>query len=441
MKQKKRVFKIILTLVCCLCVFLGSGVESRAEDGLLSGEFTHNGIEYVYSYVNSFQGLNSGGYVFNYTVDYPVYAVCYYNPSVSNKKTVIVFSYEPNILRWTDSGNSRSASFYNVNGVYAYYIGDFFTSISLVATVSDIGYSNFETAFSAYMKSDEFNDLLTPPWEPDFNNYYHEDTDRWLNDLRAQVEDNTLYATWDGLAGIGLHVLEGYENMFVQFHLQFIDDKGTTDISDDEYTDLYDFYTELELNEFSVDLSEFDVPEGYRLWCMWAEPYWYFNDDINSTMFKGKLSYLFFDKDGMSDAPLIKDTGDIYNPLDPNLSNWNAITNFTGDYFYNMGNVMNNTFNNWDSTSMDESNRYLGDSLDNYGNHENAIVNQVSNNLEGFEFDYYLSFSDKVNAGIAFGSSLINKFFTVSGDFTILFVVGCVMVFIFVVVGIWRFSK
>lgn len=438
MKQKKRVFKIILTLVCCLCLFLGSGVESRAEDVPLVGTFEVDGKEYFYTYITTFEETFSNGYVMRFTVDTPCYALCFLESSGGMRTHI--FSYTSNTVRWTDGGSNRSIDFYNKNGIY-YYTMDNVMSYNLPVSANIGNSSVLLDAFINYMKSENFNDLLTPPWEPDFNNYYHEDTDRWLNDLRAQVEDNTLYATWDGLAGIGLHVLEGYENMFVQFHLQFIDDKGTTNISDDEYTDLYDFYTELELNEFSVDLSEFDVPEGYRLWCMWAEPYWYFNDDINSTMFKGKLSYLFFDKDGMSDAPLIKDTGDIYNPLDPNLSNWNAITNFTGDYFYNMGNVMNNTFNNWDSTSMDESNRYLGDSLANYGNHENAIFNQVSNNLEGFEFDYYLSFSDKVNAGIAFGSSLINKFFTVSGDFTILFVVGCVMVFIFVVVGIWRFSK
>lgn len=439
MKQKRRVIKFILALVCCLCVFLGSGVESRAEEEFVprSGTFEVDGVDYQYCLTMGYRvDFTSGGY-FVFSANEPFYLVSGYQ--VNTGKTIVgCFSYNPLTLIRND-GSTWNLNYWN--GVY-YLSSSGNMTVNMPTsnfTSGDIEY--LSKAFVAYMKSDEFNDLLTPPWEPDFNNYYHEDTDRWLNDLRAQVENNTLYATWDGLAGIGLHVLEGYENMFVQFHLQFIDDKGTTNISDDEYTDLYDFYTELEFNEFSVDLSEFDVPEGYRLWCMWAEPYWYFNDDINSTMFKGKLSYLFFDENGMSDAPLIKDTGDIYNPLDPNLSNWNAITNFTGDYFYNMGNVMNNTFNNWDSTSMDESNRYLGDSLANYGNHENAIVNQVSNNLEGFEFDYYLSFSDKVNAGIAFGSSLINKFFTVSGDFTILFVVGCVMVFIFVVVGIWRFSK
>lgn len=438
MKQKRRVINFILTLVCCLCVFLGSGVESRAEEEFVprSGTFEVDGKEFHYYYITDFVSYNNGQLQNTWHRDEPVYFI-YYKSGSTNVWAAVSFN-NSSMLR---GGKTYIEPSFR-NGLYMFFsTGSNQTTDFPIEDSENNNIYYLVDQFISYMKSDDFNDLLTPPWEPDFNHYYHEDTDRWLNDLRAQVEDNTLYATWDGLAGIGLHVLEGYENMFVQFHLQFIDDKGTTNISDDEYTDLYDFYTELEFNEFSVDLSEFDVPEGYRLWCMWAEPYWYFNDDINSTMFKGKLSYLFFDEDGMSDAPLIKDTGDIYNPLDPNLSNWNAITNFTGDYFYNMGNVMNNTFNNWDSTSMDESNRYLGDSLANYGNHENAIVNQVSNNLEGFEFDYYLSFSDKVNAGIAFGSSLINKFFTVSGDFTILFVVGCVMVFIFVVVGIWRFSK
>lgn len=437
MKQKKRVFKIILTLVCCLCVFLGSGMESRAEEEFepRSGTFEFAGNTYTYYCLMGYRTSYD-----NFEFTEPAYGFSFI---CDGKYGVIFLSKEYLQYRGQNISTGNYGGYGDFSNRGDYYelspIGKTTVNFPIPQECPSGQYNNLLNSFREYFMSDEFNDLY--PFIPDFNHYYHEDTDRWLNDLRAQVEDNTLYATWDGLAGIGLHVLEGYENMFVQFHLQFIDDKGTTNISDDEYTDLYDFYTELELNEFSVDLSEFDVPEGYRLWCMWAEPYWYFNDDINSTMFKGKLSYLFFDEDGMSDAPLIKDTGDIYNPLDPNLSNWNAITNFTGDYFYNMGNVMNNTFNNWDSTSMDESNRYLGDSLANYGNHENAIVNQVSSNLEGFEFDYYLSFSDKVNAGIAFGSSLINKFFTVSGDFTILFVVGCVMVFIFVVVGIWRFSK
>lgn len=478
MIQKKRVINYILFVVCCLCVFFGSGMKSRAvpqekfvyrtideyhEGGLNAAltfttedslSYSSDNMTEIKSFVFHVNGGNDYyAWIYSeekYEVTYCVYKYKYYPDgtlrSVEYDQTLSVAG---NPITLSDGsiiytyGNCFPVS-KGFNNSYEKSEILFYSNLYNVSEFSNNGISALNEVLVSRIKPEieiEVPEPEEPEFVPDFDNYYHEDTDRWLNDLRASVEDGTLYATWDGLAGEGLHVLEGYQNMYVQFHLQFIDDKGTSSIADDEYTTLYDFYTELELNEFSVELSDFDVPEGYRLWVMYAEPYWYFNDDVNSTMFKGKLSYLFFDENGVSDKPLIKDTGDIYNPLDPNLSNWNAITNFTGDYFYNMGNVMNQTFNNWDSSGMNASNDKLNNSLQGFSQQEDVIFNQVSNNLSGFEFDNYLSFGDKVTNGISFGAGLINKFFEVSDDLTILFVVGCVMVFVFIVVGIWRFSK
>lgn len=430
MSKKRRVINFILSFVCCLCVFFGSCMKSRALEYPVNGKYDNIN----YSFTDSFDMYFYGGSgVKNYKFSIPVHVcIAQYN----NQYEFIACSLE----NFGCNGTVAYSGLYDGRTVYWYTESGSANNLSFsipvnITTSSNNAYNIINSIFWNYYISENFDDLKE--FVPDFDNYYHEDTDRWVNDLRANVEEDILYSTWNGLAGEGLHVLEGYENIYVQFHLQFIDDKGTASIEDDEYTNLYDFYTELAHNEFSVELSSFEVLEGYRLWAMYAEPYWYFNDDVNSTLFKGKLTYLFFDENGVSDAPLIKDTGDIYNPLDPNLSNWNAITNFTGDYFYNMNNVINN----WDSSGMDASNEKLNNSLQGFSQQEDAILNQVSNNLTGFDFDEYLTFGDKVTNGIAFGSGLINKFFEVSGDLTILFVVGCVMVFVFIVVGIWRFSK
>lgn len=432
MRQKKRVINFILAVVCCVCLFLGSGVVSSAAEPA-GGTFEYNGNTYIYDYLNYFHtGLSYVSYsenVFSCVVGYgntiQVYSIGLNSYTCSDKNFTwqsVEFAVDDNTLYAFET----NMSFGTIEGC----------NVNWVSNNADV--QGVLHAFSDYFLNVVYPELTE--FKPDFRNYYHEDTDRWIKDLRAGVEDNVLYATWNGLDGKGLHVLEGYENIFVKFNLQFIDDKGTSSIADDEYTSMYDFYTELSKNEFSIELDSFDVPEGYRLWAMYAAPYWYFNDDVNSTMFKGKLSYMFFDENGASDYPLIKDTEDIYNPLDPNLSNWNAITNFTGDYFYNMGNVMNDTFNNWDGSNMGNDNERLNNSLSSFVQEEDAIFDSISNRLNGFEFDNYLSFGDKVTAGISFGSMLINKFFEVSGDFTILFVVGCVMVFVSIVVGIWRFK-
>lgn len=429
MKQKRRVINLILALVCCLSVFLGSGLESRAEESeVLSGTFEYNGVELTYYYISSWQSKKC-----THTLDAPAYFL----PVTANR--FVAISFYPNSYNQAYPG-ANTAFWGPDGGVYSTQLETGFTIVSPAPNnAGNLSLDAVRAAFVNYAKGDDFNDLM--PFIPDFENYYHEDTDIWINDMRAELKDGVLYSTWDSLAGNGVFMLEGYENTYIDILLTFVDDKGTVEVADDSYWSPDTFFTELPPNEFSVDMSEFGIPDGYRLHYMIAAPYWYFNDDVKSTMFKGKVTYMFFDENGVSDYPLIKNPEDIYNPLDPNLSNWNAITNFTGDYFYNMNNVMNSTFNSWDGSGMNSDNDKLGNALAGYSQHEEVIINQVSNNISNFDFDNYLTFSDKVNAGISFGSMLINKFFVESGDFTILFVVGCVMVFIFVVVGIWRFSK
>lgn len=453
--QKVNIVRFLALVLAVLCMVLvpGERVEAAEENVIYSGTFEANGVEINYYYAPYFEYKFNNGYgdrIFRYDAN----GHAFYIPiSCNGNNYVYVLSFSPFELYETQYyadepggnrvlyANCNSPDSVNGKCIYCYLIG---VQANFYDNNLPFIYTTFyaDTYLKEYFTSDEFIDISIPPLELDFNSALDASW-VWIEDFRASLEDTIIYMTWGEFKSTLIQAVEelkSYENRYIGFAAVLIDERYDTDkaYNDMIVTDV--IFTEYEAFEGSLTLEDLGVPEGYRIWFLHAYPFWFWNDDPEGNLQKGKSSMITFDKDGNSSNALIKDSNDIYNPIDPDFSNWNAITNFTGNYFQNMQQTFNNTFQNYDASGMDDNTGNLEDGLKNYSNAQDVILDDVAANIAQYNPADYLNFTDSVMVAMGLVSGWINMFLNVSGEFTVVFIVGCVMVVFFVVLGIWRFQ-
>lgn len=432
-------FALFLVVLALISV---TGLEVDAEEAAGSGyiyidTFTYNGVEVPYYYVYGFDFSRNGMPYKSSFTNGPVYGFWCKRSNGSDRFVFVsdvVNSWFWDVQRNGYSDSTVGFSYDSALEIYSYscITAGISSSFPCVGTFGD----DIESAFYTYYTSDDFKEYREPV---DFNNYNKCDW-LWIEDFRAELKDGIIYMTWGDLAGYMLTDQNTYKNRYIEFYGFFVNDNGTADLEDDTYFTSEFIQTDYSDYEASITYEDWEVPDGYRLMYLYAIPYWFYMDIPDGKISKGKMSMITFEADGSSGNPLLKNPDDIYNPLDPDYSNWNAITNFTGNYFDNMQQTFDNTFQNYDASGMDDSTDKLDGGLRRYQGEQDAIINGVSANIEQFNPGDYLNFSEQIVYAMGMTSGWINQFFDVSADFTTVFIVGCIMVVIFVVIGIWRFQ-
>lgn len=439
--SQMNIAKCFALLLVVLALTSVNGVDVDAAETAGSGyiyidTFTYNGVEVPYYYIFGFDlTLGSMPYKTSF-LNGPVYGFKYL---VNGKARFVFVSENSNTWFWDVqkagySDASHGFQYDSVRQIYKLNVIPASASASLPS--SGTLDASVENAFWDYFVSDDFIEYREPV---DFNNYNKCDW-LWIEDFRAELQDSTIYMTWGDLAGYMLTDQNTYKNRYIEFWGFFVNDNGTADLEDDTYFTPEYIQTDYSDYEASISFADWEVPDGYRLMNLYAIPYWFYMDIPDGKISKGKMSMITFDEDGSSGNPLLKNPDDIYNPLNPDYSNWNALTNFTGNYFDNMQQTFDNTFQNYDASGMDDNTDKLGGGLRRYQDEQDAIIDGVSANIEQFNPGDYLNFSEQIVYAMGMASGWINQFLDVSADFTTVFIVGCIMVVIFVVIGIWRFQ-
>lgn len=432
----------IVALVLAVLVLFGCGERVEAAD-ISAGPYVVNyeGVNF-YFYLGDFEQPFGANNFDKYKVvfDNPENKVTFWCMESNGDVWNMVYDYTGaeftcNYYMYTTSNQSPSAIPLTVKSpsFRGTYSQKYYADSSLFPEMT----SNYKDLCIEFCNSDVFQTILNPPPDIDFSNYNKAEW-LWLSDFKASLVDDVIYMTWGDLEGYLLTDQNTYEHRYIEFSALFVDDDAEN--ASDKYFMPQYIYTDLADYEGTISYDDWQVPEGSRLLYLYAIPYWFYMDIPDGKISRGKMSMITFDADGSSGNPLIKDTDDIYNPLDPDFSNWNAITNFTGNYFNNMKQTFDNTFQNYDASGMDDNTDKLGGGLRRYQGEQDAIIDGVSANIEQFNPGDYLNFSEQIVFAMGMASGWINQFLDVSADFTTVFIVGCIMVVIFVVIGIWRFQ-
>lgn len=445
--QKVNIVRCFALVLAVLCLVLVNGERVKAAD-ISAGPYriTYEGVEYYFFLGNFEQPLGAEGKKsYKVVYDNPENKVAFWCYDSSDNEVWVLFydytgaSFNVSYSYVNDDGNSgEPVNLSYTTPQYRGVITNYFEDPSIFPP----DFSGIKAKTLAFCQTDVFQRIVNPPPELDFNSALDASW-VWIEDFRADLENDVLYMTWGEFKSTliqAVDALKQYENRYIGFAGIFIDERYDSDksyndmiVTDVVYTDYTDY-------EGSLTFEAFGVPDGYRLWYLHAYPFWYWDDDISGHLQKGKSSMITFDVDGNSSDALIKNKDDIYNPIDPDFSNWNAITNFTGNYFQNMQQTFNNTFQNYDASGMDDNTGNLEDGLKNYSNAQDVILDDVAANIAQYNPADYLNFTDSVMVAMGLVSGWINMFLNVSGEFTVVFIVGCVMVVFFVVLGIWRFQ-
>lgn len=438
----------IVALVFAVLVLFGCSERVEAAVEFLHEDVVYNGNRF-FCYKGYFEQTCASGSGFRYISYTPSdyeNVICFFYMYGGNYQIVIVnkSNVSATVTRkfYKDDGTTSDGTFkISANTAVSYNLNvSFYEFATSTPSVSD--YNTYKSLCQDFCNSAEFADLFKVRPELDFNSALDASW-VWIEDFRADLVEDEIFMTWGEFKSTliaAVDELKTYENRYIGLAAYFRDERYETDKSYNDYIITDVVYEEYGAYEGSITFEDFEVPDGYRLLYLYAYPFWYWNDDVTLNLQKGKASMITFDENGNSNNALIKDVNDIYNPIDPDFSNWNAITNFTGNYFNNMQQTFDNTFQNYDASGMDDNTDKLGGGLRRYQGEQDAIIDGVSANIEQFNPGDYLNFSEQIIFAMGMASGWINQFLDVSADFTTVFIVGCIMVVIFVVIGIWRFQ-
>ena len=446
--QKVNIAKCFALVLAVLVLVGVNGERVEAAEEWLHEDVVYNGNRF-FMYKGYFEQVcasDSRIKYISYTPSDYENVICFfymygnnYQIAIVNKSNVQVTL--SRLFYYSDGTTSNSVFSIPANSAVGYNLDpSFYEYATSTPYVSD--YNTYKSLCQDFCNSAEFAEMFKVRPELDFNSALDASW-VWIEDFRASLEDTTIYMTWGEFKSTLIQAVEElkqYEHRYIGLAGIFIDERYDEDKSYNDMIVTDVVFEEFEAFEGSITFEDFGVPDGYRLWYLHAYPFWFWDDDPEGNLQKGKSSMITFDKDGGSSNALIKDSNDIYNPIDPDFSKWNAITNFTGNYFQNMQQTFDNTFQNYDASGMDGNTDKLGEGLKNYSDGQDDVINSVSKNIEQFNPGEYLNFTESVLVAMGLTSGWINQFLDVSADFTTVFIVGCVMVVIFVVLGIWRFQ-
>lgn len=102
-------------------------------------------------------------------------------------------------------------------------------------------------------------------------------------------------------------------------------------------------------------------------------------------------------------------------------------------------NQTNNMMNGYDNSGLGNTNDKLSGSVAQYDQAENNITSSAVAGMNAFVFDDYLSFAAGTSSAMTFVGSFINSCANASGDFFSVVMIWLCMMFITILIGIWRF--
>lgn len=102
-------------------------------------------------------------------------------------------------------------------------------------------------------------------------------------------------------------------------------------------------------------------------------------------------------------------------------------------------NQTNEMMNGFDNSSMGSSNEKLSGSIAEYDTAEDAITSSAVASMSNFVFDDYFAFAAGTSSAMSFVGSFITSCGGASGDFFSVVMIGLCMMFISILVGLWRF--
>lgn len=102
-------------------------------------------------------------------------------------------------------------------------------------------------------------------------------------------------------------------------------------------------------------------------------------------------------------------------------------------------NQTDNMMNGYDNSGLGNTNDKLSGSVAQYDQAENNITSSAVAGMNAFIFDDYLSFAAGTSSAMTFVGSFINSCANASGDFFSVVMIWLCMMFITILIGIWRF--
>lgn len=90
-------------------------------------------------------------------------------------------------------------------------------------------------------------------------------------------------------------------------------------------------------------------------------------------------------------------------------------------------------------SDMDKNSGDLNNSLADYDNAQQSIFTSSSTAINNFDFENLFSFSININSAIVVWNSLMTSIIASMGDFSLIYTISMGLVFISVIVGIWRY--
>lgn len=104
-------------------------------------------------------------------------------------------------------------------------------------------------------------------------------------------------------------------------------------------------------------------------------------------------------------------------------------------------NLIEETTEGYDNSAGQAEADSLSGSVNDFGSQEGAVVDSANANLDSYDPMNTLTFGKAFISGVSFVKTIADKFFIASGSFDLVVNVAYTLVFISMVVGIWRFAR
>lgn len=334
--QKTAMYKI-LAIFLVLVLLIGSSVRVEAAEDFRTGTFEYNGCDISYQLVSGYTRYFEGGAYYTVTLGKPCYAVSTYYEN-SNELYVFLVSFDDTTYQEVrTNGAVKNKDFIYDYGLYFCYVGYDYSNPFVSSYRPTNDYMKLAETFAAYMRSDDFDDLLFSP------NFVTNNIDNLfqLNNFQASIVDGNLVMKWDPFLFLPYKAMQ---NIYISY--QFKQRPEGSAVSSNNHRNYLqdDIYSKISDYGLTIPLSDLNISEGYILSSVNAIPYFYIDDNLDNPTTKGSSSFVYFDADGVSSTPIIVEP-DIEVDIteeDREQNLYYTIRNFFGGFFRNLTNALKN---------------------------------------------------------------------------------------------------